>query len=105
MKRYASMLILGAALACQPGAASAQGGYLECTACQLVLGLIQNTMGDEKALTVDASRQCALLDARDRAACEAFYASMGPKFLKAFKERLAKGESLESVCRAMRYCR
>lgn len=102
MKRVLVALALCASFALP---VRAQGGYLECTACQLVLGLIQGAMGDAATFTVDASRQCALLDAKDRAACEAFYASMGPKFLKAFKERLARGENLEAICRAMSYCR
>ncbi|GFK94287.1 hypothetical protein NNJEOMEG_02129 [Fundidesulfovibrio magnetotacticus] len=98
-------LALAAALVLTGESARAQGGYLECTACQLVLGLVQASMGDADALAVDASRQCSLLAPADRAACEAFYASMGPKFLKAFRERLKKGETLEGVCRAMSYCR
>lgn len=88
-----------------PVRAGAQGGYLECSACQLVLGLVESTAGDGQDITVDASRQCSLLPAADRAACEKFYAEMGPKFIKALKERRAKGATLEDVCRAMAYCR
>jgi len=78
---------------------------MECTACQLVLGMVDASTGDGENLAVDAGKQCALLpSAADRAACERFYAEMGPKFIKALKAKRAKGESLESVCRAMAYC-
>ncbi|WP_243364085.1 saposin domain-containing protein [Fundidesulfovibrio terrae] len=92
-------------VACTAGQAPAQSGsYMECTACQLVLGLVDASAGDGQNIAVDASKQCALLPPGDRAACEKFYAEMGPKFIKALKARRAKGESLESICRAMAYC-
>lgn len=99
-------LILAAVLAALAvGQAHAQGDYMECTACQLVLGLVDASAGDGKDFVVDTSKQCALLPPGDRGACTAFYATMGPKFIKALKDRRARGESLESVCRAMSYCR
>jgi hypothetical protein len=87
------------------GAAVAQNGdYMECAACQLVLRLVENSAGDDKDVVVDARRQCSLLAPGDREACVKFYAAMGPKFIKALKDRRAKGESLESICRTMSYC-
>lgn len=105
MRRIILAAFAALALSAQPIQTLAQGGYLECSACQLVLGLVESSAGDGQDVTVDASRQCSLLPAGDRAECERFYAAMGPKFLKALKERRAKGASLEDVCRAMAYCR
>lgn len=85
-------------------AALAQGSYLECTACQLVLGLVDASAGNGQDVVVDASKQCALLPPGDREACVKFYATTGPKFIKILKARRAKGESLEDICRAMDYC-
>ena len=100
MKKFILAVVLAAFVA---GPAMAQGG-LECMACQMVLGLVESSAGDGKDICVDASRQCSLLPPGDREACATFYAAMGPKFIKAIKERRAKGQSLESVCRAMSYC-
>ena len=81
-----------------------EGGYLECMACKMVLGLVENSAGDARDITVDASKQCSLLPPGDREACAKFYAAEGPKFIRALKARRAKGESLEDICRAMTYC-
>ncbi|KAF0232854.1 MAG: hypothetical protein FD177_2211 [Desulfovibrionaceae bacterium] len=78
--------------------------YMECAACQLVLGLVESSAGDGSDVVVDASKQCSLLPVTDREACVTFYAAMGPKFIKALKDKRAKGENLESVCRSMDYC-
>lgn len=92
------------ALFVSAGAPAAQSAsYMECAACQLVLGLVESSAGDGGDV-VDASKQCSLLPAVDREACVKFYAAMGPKFIKALKDRRAKGENLESVCRSMDYC-
>lgn len=96
-----------AALALMIGLASpalAQGGYMECMACQMVLGLVDGSAGNGQSIVVDASRQCSILPAGDREACEKFYAAMGPKFIKVLKERRAKGEGLDSICKSMGYC-
>ncbi|MBI4807140.1 MAG: hypothetical protein HY795_18140 [Desulfovibrio sp.] len=91
--------------ACTASAAMAQsGGYMECTACQLVLGLVEASAGDGQNIVVDASKQCSLLPPGDRDACVKFYAAMGPKFIQALKDRRAKGEGLDAICRAMSYC-
>ncbi|WP_243311556.1 saposin domain-containing protein [Fundidesulfovibrio agrisoli] len=83
----------------------AQGGdYMECVACQMVLRLVEASAADAKDITVDATRQCSLLPAADREACVKFYSAMGPKFINALKNRRAKGESVESICRSMGYC-
>ena len=89
------------------GAARAQStDYLECAACQLLLRLVESSAeGTEgKNIVVDASRQCVILDPADRQACERFYAAYGPKFIKALKDRRAKGQSLDQICRAMGTC-
>jgi len=80
--------------------------YLECAACQLMLRLVESSAegADGKTLVVDASRQCIILDPADRQACERFYAAYGPKFIKALKDRRAKGQSLDQICRAMGTC-
>lgn len=85
-----------------PAAQSAS--YMECAACQLVLGLVESSAGDGSDVVVDASKQCSLLPAADREACVKFYAAMGPKFIKALKDKRAKGDNLESICRSMDYC-
>jgi hypothetical protein len=81
-----------------------EGGYLECMACKMVLGLVESSAGDDPDITVDASKQCSLLPPGDREACGKFYSTMGPKFIKALRARRAKGESLENICRTMDYC-
>lgn len=88
-----------------PGKSLAQTDYLECTACQLFLSLIDASAPGDGKVVVDASRQCALLPPADREACTKFYATYGPKMVKAIKERRAKGESMDQICRAMSYCR
>ncbi|MFZ5427427.1 MAG: hypothetical protein ACOZEN_10655 [Thermodesulfobacteriota bacterium] len=107
MKKLYAAAAFAAGLILAGGAAQAQtGSYMECTACQLVLGMVDASTGDGGDIAVDARKQCALLpDAADRASCEMFYAQMGPKFIKALKARRSKGESLESVCGSMGYCR
>ena len=87
------------------GYAAAQAGYLECTACQMVLGLVESTSGSGAGVSVDARKQCSLLrEQADRERCERFWAEVGPKFIKALKDRRAKGEGMESICRSMGYC-
>jgi hypothetical protein len=95
----ALVLVMGLAPSAQ-----AQGGYMECMACQMVLGLVESTAGNGQNMAVDASRQCSILPAGDREACERFYAAMGPKFIKVLKERRAKGEGLDTICKSMGYC-
>lgn len=86
------------------GQSRAQVGYLECTACQMVLGLVDSTSGSGNVV-VDARKQCSLLAlAADRESCERFWAEMGPKFIKALKQRKARGEEMDSICRSMGYC-
>ena len=108
MKKYALCCALVAAL-CGAGAlpAKAQSSdYLECAACKLMLRLVESSAEgtDGKNLVVDASRQCVLLDPADRQACERFYATYGPKFIKALKDRRAKGQSLDQICQTMGTC-
>lgn len=101
------MLRILAALALMIGSASpalAQGGYMECMACQMVLGLVESSAGNGQNIAVDASRQCSILQPGDREACEKFYASMGPKFIKVLKDRRAKGEGFDGICKSMGYC-
>lgn len=107
MRKLFSAAALAAVMTLAGQAGQAQtGSYMECTACQLVLGMVDASADDGGDIAVDARKQCALLpDAADRASCETFYARMGPKFIKALKARRAKGESLESVCGVMGYCR
>ena len=103
MNRYVFAAVAAVALFVSAGASTARSAsYMECAACQLVLGLVESSAGDD--VVVDASRQCSLLPAADRDACAKFYAAMGPKFIKALKDRRAKGDNLESVCRSMDYC-
>lgn len=99
-------LVLAAVLAAfvASPALAQNGDYMECAACQLVLRLVESSAGDGRDVVVDASRQCSILPPGDRDACVKFYAAMGPKFIKALKDRRAKGESLETICRAMSYC-
>ncbi len=105
MRVIVTMLAALALGAFNGGEARAQAGdYMECAACQLVLKLVESSAGDANAVVVDAQRQCAVLEKADREACERFYADVGPKFIKALKARRAKGESLETICRAMGYC-
>ncbi|WP_027190191.1 saposin domain-containing protein [Fundidesulfovibrio putealis] len=104
MTRLIFAAIAALALFVSAGAPVAQSAsYMECAACQLVLGLVESSAG-EGDVVVDASKQCSLLPAADREACVKFYAAMGPKFIKALKDKRAKGENLESVCRSMDYC-
>lgn len=87
-------------------AAQAQSDFMECAACQLLLRLVEGSAGDGgRELTVDASKQCAILPQADREACARFYATYGPKFIKTVMDRRTKGESLEQICRTMGYCR
>ncbi|MFP5223368.1 MAG: saposin domain-containing protein [Acidobacteriota bacterium] len=105
MNRRFFATVAALALFVSAGAPAAQSaGYMECAACQLVLGLVESSAGDGSDVVVDASRQCSLLPAADRDTCVKFYAAMGPKFIKALKERRAKGQDLEGVCRSMGYC-
>ena len=85
------------------GRSFAQDG-VECMVCQMVLSMVESSLGDGKNIGMDAGRQCALLPEADRAECMRFYAAMGPKFIKAIKNRTARGESLEDLCRSMGYC-
>ncbi len=80
--------------------------YLECAACQLMLRLVESSADGAAGqnIVVDASRQCVILEPADRQACERFYATFGPKFIKALKERRAKGQSLDQICREMGTC-
>jgi len=105
MNRRIFAAVATVALFVSAGASVAQSAsYMECAACQLVLGLVESSAGDGNDVVVDASRQCSLLPAADREACVKFYAAMGPKFIKALKDKRAKGQDLESVCRSMDYC-
>ncbi len=105
MNRRIFAAVAAVVLFVSAGAPAAQAAsYMECAACQLVLGLVESSAGDGSDVVVDASRQCSLLPAADRDACVTFYAAMGPKFIKALKDRRAKGENLEGVCRSMDYC-
>ena len=71
----------------------------------MVLGLVDSTTGDGKDVSVDAAKQCSLLPlAADRERCERFWAEIGPKFIKALKEKRARGTGLDSICRSMGYC-
>jgi hypothetical protein len=89
-----------------PVRAQSQGDYMECAACQLILKMVEGSYTDGgKDIVVDASRQCAILPPGDRDACTRFYAGFGPKFIKAVKDRRARGESMEAICSAMGYCR
>lgn len=105
MNRSIFAAVAAVALFVSVGVPAAQSAsYMECAACQLVLGLVESSAGDGNDVVVDASRQCSLLPAADREACVKFYAAMGPKFIKALKDKRAKGHDLESVCRSMDYC-
>lgn len=105
MNRFIFAAVAAVALFVSAGAPMAQSAsYMECAACQLVLGLVESSAGDGNDVVVDASKQCSLLPVADRDACVKFYAAMGPKFIKSLKDRRAKGENLESVCRSMDYC-
>ncbi|GAB6035718.1 hypothetical protein JCM15519_02770 [Fundidesulfovibrio butyratiphilus] len=108
MRAFRSMLVLVALwlaiFLVIPGTSRAQTNYLECTACQLFLSLIDASAPGDGQVVVDASHQCALLPPGDREACTKFYATYGPKMVKAIKHRRAKGESLDQICRAMSYC-
>jgi len=105
MKIVRCLVLAAIALGCLGSETWAQGGdYMECVACQMVLRLVEASAADAKDITVDATRQCSLLPAADREACVKFYAAMGPKFITALKNRRAKGESTENICRTMSYC-
>ena len=87
MKKLVFTCALVAAL-CGTGALSAKAqstDYLECAACQLLLRLVESSAEGvaSQNIIVDASRQCVILEPADRQACERFYATYGPKFIKA----------------------
>ena len=106
MKRLLAPAVLAVVLSAGlAGSGLAQGDYLECAACQLILKLVDSSApnGDQN-IVVDASKQCAILPPGDREACTRFYSTYGPRFIRALKDRQAKGQSLEGICKEIGYC-
>jgi hypothetical protein len=88
------------------GAQDFAGSLMECSACQMLLKMIEiSSDGDTQDLVVDMTQQCSLLKANeDRRACIQFYSAYGPKFIRAIRDRRAHGESVQQMCTHMGYC-